>query len=84
MAQQATQNDAPTPLAWRDVSRRWPDLVMDIRRAWPELAYMEVLRISGDRGRLCRLLSERYGVSLDEADELVWRWQAGMPLPETT
>jgi hypothetical protein len=65
------------PSSWKDVSRSWPDLVPHVRRTWPELTYMEVLRVAGDRNRLCRLLAERYQIGLEDADDLVWGWQNG-------
>lgn len=65
-------------VAWREIAARWRELTPDVCTRWPKLTYMEALRVSGQRDRLCRLLCERYDVSFDDADDMVARWQADL------
>lgn len=73
----STRTDASRrPPPWKDITRCWHDMIPEVRRRWPELTYMETLRVAGDRNHLCRLIAERYKVTPDEADDMVWRWQS--------
>ena len=63
---------------WQEIASRWSELVPQARRRWPDLTYMEVLAVAGQRGRLCSLISRRYGVSHEEADDMLYRWQASL------
>ena len=77
--ERAATQAATAPPRWEELTRRWHAVIPAVRRRWPQLTYMETLRISGDRNHLCRLLCEKYDVSLDEADDMVWRWHSGRP-----
>ena len=77
----ATDSGAPqAPPPWEELTSRWHAVIPAVRRRWPQLTYMETLRVSGDRNHLCRLLCEKYDVTLDEADDMVWRWHSGGPV----
>lgn len=61
---------------WQEIAARWGELVPRVRRQWPELTYMEVMAVAGQRGRLCGLICRRYEVTHEDADDMLFAWQA--------
>lgn len=69
---------------WQEIASRWSELVPDVCRRWPEITYMEALAVAGQRGRLCSLIGRRYGVSHEEADDMLFGWQATLARQEAS
>ena len=55
---------------------KWGQLQLDVRRRWGLLTDEDLQQIEGDRVMLTGRVSERYGISAEEADRQVSDWEA--------
>ena len=81
MDQERTATTTLTPKPWGSISTCWPEMIPVVLRQWPRVTYMDALSVAGRRHHLCTLLGERYGVTHDEADDMVWTWQTSLGRP---
>lgn len=54
---------------------KWTQLKGSVQKEWGKLTDDEVNQIEGDAQKLSGLLQERYGKSLEEAEQAIEDWQ---------
>jgi uncharacterized protein YjbJ (UPF0337 family) len=60
---------------WERIQVNWRQLKGNVKLRWSQLTDDQLDAIAGDRGRLAGKIQEIYGVSVDEAEKQLSRWQ---------
>ncbi len=64
----------PTRLTWPQIEHDWRVFSGHVRATWEKLTRDDLETIDGRRDHLAGKISERYGLSLEEADAQVEAW----------
>jgi uncharacterized protein YjbJ (UPF0337 family) len=60
---------------WERIQVNWRQLKGNVKLRWSQLTDDQLDAIAGDRGQLAGKIQEIYGVSVDEAEKQLSRWQ---------
>lgn len=71
-------------MQWHLIEENWLDYRDAARSAWPQLSPAQLERSNGRRDLLCESLQDTYGLSPDDADFEIERWQRGLAVLETS
>ena len=61
---------------WSSLQANWAESVGDVRARFGELSEEEILATDGDRDRLVAVVTERYGITPEDAERQVADWEA--------
>lgn len=64
---------------WDIVEGNWKQFVGKVRQHWAKLTDEDLDLIAGKREELAGLVQERYGVTRDEAEQLIKDWEKRYP-----
>jgi uncharacterized protein YjbJ (UPF0337 family) len=61
---------------WDEIASRWTRFSRDVKKKWGELTDDEVMLINGRRESLTGRIQEKYGITLEEANNQIDAWAA--------
>ena len=64
---------------WEDIQNRWDRLKGAVKARWELLSDEEIDRLAGNRDALIEKVKARYGLSYEEAELDVSRWESSVP-----
>ena len=64
---------------WDKIEGNWKQFKGKVKERWGKLTDDQLEQIAGSRDQLVGRLQEGYGISREEAERAVRRWETGLP-----